>query len=123
LMKVVLAIGAAIAVGIASVIVGVLFAVPVIGIAIGAVIAGKTAGLTWNVLTITGAVVAGCILFAIFMCLIAMVSVPVVVFFPAYAIYFFAARYRPLSLALYTSSVPAVPSPLPPDIPPAPAPA
>lgn len=123
LMKIALAMGAAIAVGIASVIVGVLFAIPVIGIAIGAVIAGKTAGLTWNALTITGAVVAACILFAIFMCLIAMVSVPVVVFFPAYSIYFFAARYRPLSLALYPSSAPAVPNPLPPDIPPAPAPA
>ena len=123
LMKIVLAMGAAIAVGIASVIVGILFAVPVIGIAIGAVIAGKTAGLTWNALTITAAVVAGCILFAIFMCLIAMVSVPVVVFFPAYSIYFFAARYRPLSLALYPSSASAATSPLPPDIPPAPAPA
>jgi hypothetical protein len=123
LMKIVLAMGAAIAVGIASVIVGILFAVPVIGIAIGAVVAGKTAGLTWNALTITAAVVAGCILLAIFMCLIAMVSVPVVVFFPAYSIYFFAARYRPLSLALYPSSASAATNPLPPDIPPAPAPA
>jgi len=123
LMKIVLAMGAAIAVGIASVIVGILFAVPVIGISIGAVIAGKTAGLTWNALTITAAVVAGCILLAIFMCLIAMVSVPVVVFFPAYSIYFFAARYRPLSMALYPSNAPVVPDPLPPDIPPAPAPA
>jgi len=123
LMKIVLAMGAAIAVGIASVIVGLLFAVPVIGIAIGAVIAEKTAGLTWNALTITAAVVAGCILFAIFMCLIAMVSVPVVVFFPAYSIYFFAARYRPLSLALYPFNAPVVTNPLPPDIPPAPAPA
>ena len=123
LMKIALAMGAAIAVGIASVIVGVLFAVPVIGIAIGAVIAGKTAGLTWNALTITSAVVAACILFAIFVCLIAMVSVPVVVFFPAYSIYFFAARYRPLSLALYPSSVSSATNPLPPDIPPAPAPA
>lgn len=123
LMKIALAMGAAIAVGIASVIVGVLFAVPVIGVAIGAVIAGKTAGLTWNALTITAAVVAGCILFGIFMCLIAMVSVPVVVFFPAYSIYFFAARYRPLSLALYPASPSSVTNPLPPDIPPAPAPA
>jgi len=123
LMKIVLAMGAAIAVGIASVIVGVLFAVPVIGVAIGAVIAAKTAGLTWNALTITAAVVAGCILFLIFMCLIAMVSVPVVVFFPAYSIYFFAARYRPLSLALYPSSASAATNPLPPDIPPSPAPA
>ncbi len=62
---------------------------------------GKTAGLTWNVFTITVAVVVGCILFAVFMYLIALIAVPAIVFFPAYAIYFFAARYRALSLVLY----------------------
>jgi hypothetical protein len=122
-MKIVLAIGAAIAVGIVSVILGLLFAVPVIGVAIAAVIGGKAAGWTWNALTITAAVVAACILFAIFMSLISLVSVPVIVFFPAYSIYFFAARYRPLSLALYPSTEFVVTNPLPPDLPPAPAPA
>ena len=43
----------------------------------------------------------GCVLFAIFMYLIALISVPAIVFFPAYSIYFFAARYRALSLVLY----------------------
>jgi hypothetical protein len=105
------------------VILGLLFAVPVIGVAIGAVIAGKTAGLTWNALTISAAVVAACILFAIFMSLISMVSVPVIVFFPAYSIYFFAARYRPLGTALYAPSQSVLMNPLPPDLPPAPAPA
>jgi hypothetical protein len=122
-MKIVLAIGAAIAVGIVSVIMGLLFAVPVIGVAIAAVIGGKTAGWTWNAMTITAAVVAALILFAIFMSLISLVSVPVIVFFPAYSIYFFAARYRPLSLALYSSTESAASNPLPPDLPPAPAPA
>lgn len=122
-MKIVLAIGAAIAVGIISVILGLLFAVPVIGVAIAAVIGGKTAGWTWNAFTITAAVVAACVLFAIFMSLISMVSVPVIVFFPAYSIYFFAARYRPLSTALYSPTASAVTNPLPPDLPPAPAPA
>lgn len=122
-MKIVLAIGAAIAVGIISVILGLLIAVPVIGVAIAAVIGGKTAGWTWNALTITAAVVAACILFAIFMSLISLVSVPVIVFFPAYSIYFFAARYRPLSLALYPSTEFAVTNPSPPDLPPASAPA
>ncbi len=122
-MKIVLAIGAAIAVGIISVILGLLFAVPVIGVAIAAVIGAKTAGWTWNALTITAAVVAGCILFALFMSLVSMVSVPVIVFFPAYSIYFFAARYRPLSTALYSSTASAVTNPLPPDLPPYTAPA
>ena len=122
-MKIVLAIGAAILVTIATVILALLVAIPVIGVVAAAVVAGKTTGLTWNVFTITAAVVAGCILLAIFLYLVAMISVPVIVFFPAYSIYFFAARYRALSLALYPVPLSAVPSPLPPDLPPAPSPA
>jgi hypothetical protein len=100
-MKIVLAIAAGIIIGIASVILALFVAIPTIGLGLVAVITGKTAGLTWNVFTITVAVVIGCILFAIFMYLIALLSVPAIVFFPAYAIYFFAARYRALSLVLY----------------------
>ena len=122
-MKIVLAIGAAILVTIATVILGLLVAIPVIGVVVAAVVAGKTAGLTWNVFTITTAVVAGCILLAIFLYLVAMISVPVIVFFPAYSIYFFAARYRALSLTLYPVPATAVTTPLPPDLPPAPSPA
>lgn len=100
-MKIVLAIGAGIVVGIASFLLILFIAVPVGVLVVGAVIAGKGAGLTWNVFTITTAVVAGCIVFAMFMYVLALISVPVIVFFPAYAMYFFAPRYRPLSLALY----------------------
>jgi hypothetical protein len=122
-MKVVLAIGAGIVVTIATLILGVVVAIPVIGVAIATVFAGKATGMTWNVFTITAAVVAGCILIAIFMYLVAMISVPVIVFFPAYSIYFFAPRYRPLSLVLYPPLPNAVVHPLPPDLPPSPAPA
>jgi len=121
-MKIVLAIGAAILVSIATIALALLVAIPVVGVVIAGVIAGKTAGLTWNVFTITAAVVAGCILLAIFLYLVAMISVPVIVFFPAYSIYFFAPRYRALSLALYPPVQP-VTNPLPPDLPPAAAPA
>jgi len=100
-MKIVLAIAAGIIIGIASVILALFVAIPTIGLGLVAVITGKTAGLTWNAFTITVAVVIGCVLFAIFMYLIALISVPAIVFFPAYAIYFFAARYRALSLVLY----------------------
>jgi hypothetical protein len=122
-MKILLAIGAGIVVTIATLILVVLVAVPVAGVVVAAVIAGKTAALTWNVFTITAAVVAGCILLAIFFYLVAMISVPVIVFFPAYSIYFFAARYRALSLVLYPPPAAPVTNPLPPDLPPAPAPA
>jgi len=100
-MKIVLAIGAGIVVGIASFVLILFIAVPVAALVFGAVIAGKGAGLAWNVFTITAAVVAGCIVLAILVYVIALISVPVIVFFPAYAMYFFAPRYRPLSLTLY----------------------
>ena len=116
-MKIVLAIGASIVVGIATVILGLIFAVPTVGLGIVAVLTGKTAGLTWNVYTITVAVVVGSILIAIFLYLVSLISVPVIVFFPAYSIYFFAARYPGLSVALYPAS-PAAPPQIPPPAPP-----
>ena len=100
-MKIVLAIGAGIVIGIASLILGLIVAIPSVALAIIAVITGKSAGLTWNVFTITVGIVVGCILLAIFLLLTSLIAVPAIVFFLAYAIYFFAARYRPLSLALY----------------------
>jgi hypothetical protein len=100
-MKIVLAIGAGIVIGIASLILGLIVAIPAVGLGIIAVITGKSAGMTWNVFTITVAIVVGCILVAVFLFLTSLIAVPAIVFFPAYAIYFFAARYRPLSLVLY----------------------
>ena len=108
-MKIVLAIGAGIVIGIASLIIILIVAIPTAGVGIIAVLGGKTAGLTWNVFTITLAVVVGCIVLAFFFYLVSLIAVPAIVFFPAYAIYFFAARYRPLSLVLY----PPPPSPPP----------
>lgn len=100
-MKIVLAIAAGILVGITTFILFLLIAIPVAGVVIAGVVAGKAAGYTWSALTITAAVVAGCILLALFFFLVSLISVPVLVFFPAYSIYFFAARYRALSVALY----------------------
>lgn len=112
-MKIVMAIGAGIMVGIATLILGLIIAIPTVGLSILAVVTGKTAGLTWNANTITLAVVVGCVLLAVFMYVIALISVPVIVFFPAYSIYFFAARYPALSAALY----PAPPAPAAPQVP------
>jgi hypothetical protein len=119
LMKIVLAIGAGIIIGIASAILILIVAIPAAGLGIIAVITGKTAGLTWNVYTITIAIVVGCIVLAIFFYLTSLIAVPAMVFFPAYGIYFFAARYRPLSLVLY----PPPPLQEPPPIAPLPEPA
>jgi hypothetical protein len=116
-MKIVMAIGAGIMVGIATVILGVIIAIPTVGLSVIAIVTGKTAGLTWNPYTITVAIVVGSILISIFLFLVALLSVPFIVFFPAYSIYFFAARYPALSAVLYPAAAPAlnaIPAPPPP---------
>lgn len=113
-MKIILAIGAAVLFGILSFIVALIVAIPVGIVAVIVIIAAKGAGLTWNVFTITAAVVAALILFALLMYLIALLCVPVAVFFPAYAMYFFGERYPALQVQLFPPP-PAAPSPpLPP---------
>jgi len=109
-MKIVLAIVAAILIGIATAILALIIAVPSIAFGLLAVITGKTAGLTWNVYTITLAVVIGCILLAIFFYVVSLIYVPAIVFFPAYSLYFFAGRYPQLNAVLYAASpVPRAP--------------
>jgi hypothetical protein len=129
-MKIVLSIVASIIFGIIGFILALIILIPAAGVAVAAVLGGKAAGLGWTVGTITLAVVAGCVVLAIFLFLTALISVPVIVFFPAYSIYFFAARYPALSVVLY----PAPPAPAapqiasaappyePPPLPPAPSP-
>ena len=118
-MKIVMAIGAGIVIGIAGVILFLFVLIPIAGVWIAAIIGGKAAGLTWDVFTITIAIVAGCIMLAILFYLTALISVPVIVFFPAYSIYFFAPRYRALSLVLYPPPrPPAAPIGGPPETPP-----
>lgn len=113
-MKIVLAIGAAIASMIVTLIALFLLLIPIGGIGVVAVLGGKAAGWTWNPYTITLAVVSGCIALAIFIFVAALISVPIVVFFPAYSIYFFAPRYPQLASLLW----PVPPAPAAPDLPP-----
>src|SRR5205823_1055421 len=110
-----MAIGAAVAVGIVAFIAIIVLLIPFGGIGVITVLAGKTAGLTWNVFTITAAVVAGSIFLLLVFYVISLISVPVMVFFPAYSIYFFAARYQRLGTLIY-------PPPPPQPLTPAPAP-
>jgi len=119
-MKIVMALGAAMVVGIVATIVIFIMLIPVGGFGAIAVLAGKAAGLKWDVYTITLAVVVGSILVAVIVYAVALVSVPAVVFFPAYSLYFFAARYPALDAILH----PAPPSTLSaaPEIPPEPPP-
>jgi len=105
--KIVLAIAAAIAVAVATLILVLALLIPVGFLALIAVLGARAIGIAWNVFTISLAIVAGCIVLAAIIFGVLLVSVPAVVFFPAYSIYFFAARYPALSAMLY----PPVPPP------------
>jgi hypothetical protein len=100
-MKIILSIAAGIVFGIITIVVFLVVLIPVGGLGVLAVLAGKAAGLTWNFYTIALAVIAACLALAVIVFLAALISVPVIVFFPAYSIYFFAARYAPLSDLLW----------------------
>lgn len=121
-LKIVMAFGAAIIVGIATFIVILILLIPVGGFGVVAVMVGKAAGLTWNLYTITLAVVVGCVVLAVLFFVMSLISVPAIVFFPAYSIYFFASRYPPLDALLHPAP-PAISSALdtpPPFLPPEP---
>jgi hypothetical protein len=100
-VKILLSIVAAILIGIGTLILGLILVLPSVGLGILAVLSGKAAGLTWNAETITLAIVVGCVLLAVFLYLVSLIAVPAIVFFPAYSMYFFAARYPRLATALY----------------------
>jgi len=125
-VKIGLAIAAGIALAIIAVIVFLVLLIPVGGVGVVAMLAGKAAGLTWDVYTITLVVVAVCIVLALLIFVFSLISVPAIVFFPAYSIYFLAARYPALAALLSPpppdSAAPASPPPEAPPFPPTPAP-
>jgi hypothetical protein len=108
-MKLLLVIGAAFIFGILTFMVLLVLLIPVGGLGAITVLTGHAAGLTWNVLTITLAIIAGCILLLAFLYCAALISVPAIVFFPAYSIHFFAGRYPLLGNLIYPPAPPAPP--------------
>jgi hypothetical protein len=100
-MKILLAIVVGILVGIVAFILALIILIPIAAAAAAAVLAGKAAGLGWTVSTITLAILEGCALLTVFLYVMALITVPAIVFFPAYSIYFFAARYPALGAVLY----------------------
>lgn len=114
LLKAALAIAAAILIGIAGVVIFLLLLIPVGGVGAIWLIIGHAAGLSWNAFTITLAIVAGCVLVFLLFYLLSLIAVPVIVFFPAYSMYFFADRYPPLAHVLNPPASPiAPPTPVP----------
>jgi hypothetical protein len=117
-MKVVLAIAAGILLAIIAVIVLIAFLIPIASLGVIAGLSGTLAGLTWNFFTITLAIAVALIVFAISMFAVSFISVPAIVFFPAYSIYFLAPRYAPLAALLWPQPATAVAEPSLPSAPP-----
>jgi hypothetical protein len=101
-MKIVMTIATMIMTAIIGFIVLLIVLIPVGGVGLIAVVGGAAAGMTWNPITIAIAVAVGGTVLLSLMFIFAMISVPLVVFFPAYSIYFLAGRYPPLQAALTT---------------------
>ena len=116
LLKLVLSIAAAILFGIIAIIPALFVVVP----AVVAVLAGRAAGMGWSVTTVSLAIIFGTLLLLLLIYLIALVSVPATVFFPAYALHFLAARYPNLDALL--NPAPAPPAPELPPVPESPPP-
>jgi hypothetical protein len=93
-----------IVIAIVTVIVGVFLVVPTVAFSILAIITGKSAGLSWNAETITLAIVVAAVVLGVFLYLVSLISVPAIVFFPAYSMYFFAGRYPRLAAVLYPAA-------------------
>lgn len=127
-LKAVLSIAAFLVFGVAMVIILLICAIPAVAAGAAIVLLAKSAGLAWNAVTITLAVLAGFVALFVLLYLISLILVPVIVFFPAYSIYFFASRYPALDALLHPAPPiqPAPPSseppPLPPSLPPTPEP-
>jgi hypothetical protein len=120
LMKMVLAVGVGIAFAFIDIAVLMVLLIPILLIGLVAVLLGQAAGLTWNPVTIAVAVVAGGAVGGGLLFVMAMLSVPVAVFFQAYSLYFLGSRYPNLGEKL---TFPAKTSPTPGPMPPAAAPA
>jgi hypothetical protein len=100
-MKILLALGAAIITGIVGFAVLLILLIPIGGIGLISILGGRAAGLSWNPVTVAIAIVAAAIIVLALFLLSALISVPVIVFLPAYSIYFFAERYPPLYALMY----------------------
>jgi hypothetical protein len=89
-----------------SAIVVIVVAIPVAIAAVVVVIGAKAVVAGWGVFTITAAIVAGVLLLCALLYLVGLVCVPIAIFFPAYAMYFFAERFPALHARLYPAAQP-----------------
>ena len=112
-MKIVLAMASAILFGILSLLALIVVLIPLLILGILVVLLVPPLGLTWNPLAIVLAVLVGAALVFGLFWIVALVSVPSVVFFQSYTLYFFGARYPRLGAMLAPPAPPAPPTTAP----------
>ncbi len=108
LMKIVLAIAAAILFGIINLVVTLILLIPLGIAAVAVVIAGQAAGLTWTAFTIAAAVTASVALLLVMFWMFALINTPGMFFFQSYTLHFFGSRYARVGDVLF--AVPAQPT-------------
>lgn len=106
LMKVVLAVAAAILFGIINLIVLLVLLIPLGAAGVGIVMAGKAAGLTWTAFTIAAAATAGVALLLLLFWLFALINTPGLYFFQSYTLHFFGSRYARVGAILFPAPPP-----------------
>jgi hypothetical protein len=99
-MKIVLTIGGSIGMFVVILAVILVLLIPFGGFGLAGFLIARALGLTWNLLTLTVAILFGGVALSAMIYAIALASVPFAVFFPAYSIHFFADRYEPLRRAV-----------------------
>jgi hypothetical protein len=107
-LKVLLSISTSIVLGIIGFVVFLGLLIPFGALGVAAVFGGSAAGMTWNLYTIAAAVIAVGVFLTIVFCLMSFISVPLIVFFPAYSIHFFADRYPPLARLIHPPLPPLI---------------
>ena len=111
LVKIALAVGSALLFAIIDFVAVFAILIPVGIVAVIVVVVGAAAGLTWNTVTISVAVVAGGVVLTGLLYLVSFISAPAMVFFQAYSLHFFGSRYPRLGDLMVATSPPPKPSP------------
>lgn len=110
LMKIVLAMGSAMIFTIVNVIVVLVTLIPLVLIGVAGYFIGRGAGITWDMPAILFVTGVGMLAVAAILYVVGFVYAPGLVFFEAYTVEFFAARYQPLANSLNPPIPPAAPS-------------
>lgn len=105
-LKCLLTIAAGIVLFVPIMIVFLILLIPIGGVGALFAVGVRAAGLMWNPLTIGLAALSGGLALLVMLLVTSVISAPVVVFFPAYSMYFFADRYPALANALQPPTQP-----------------